>query len=478
MASADVTVLSVETPGAGTFARWELTYIQGYSTTVVAYRAADGVPVSLIGVLGSPAGFGWTSLEVWQDGGIVRCGITWRPGGAGYEAAGGISGTISPPSRVLVNPGRVTSTEPLLAGHVAVWAARQIPAAPLASADAYGIAANSDLRSWDREAAHLRLARLCSEDRVALEVTGAPVDEGDVTRMGWQQPGTRLELYRQVEATDGGRLRESGFGLAYRPRFDISNQPVGLVIDASLRELGAPFAPDEDSDIVNDVTVRRPGGSSARAVTEGATEFVPDSYDVATSTDLVLADHAGWRLWLASVDEPRYQATINLHTPEGAALIEDWLALRDGDRWQIHNPPPQHPPGVVDQLLDGYTETWKGRRWWRVQLVGTPAGPWDVAEVDGAQVMAADGSTLDDGIDDTNMTLLLASTDDNGVWGTDPADFPLDVRIGGEKATASAVTGSSSPQTVTLSARGLNGVQRAWAAGTEVDVWLDAIVAL
>jgi hypothetical protein len=37
---------------------------------------------------------------------------------------------------------------------------------------------------------------------------------------------------------------------------------------------------------------------------------------------------------------------------------------------------------------------------------------------------------------------------------------------------------TNSPQTVTVSARAVNGVSRAWPAGTEVDVWFPAIVGL
>ncbi|MEV6800510.1 hypothetical protein AB0M91_19515 [Micromonospora rifamycinica] len=75
-------------------------------------------------------------------------------------------------------------------------------------------------------------------------------------------------------------------------------------------------------------------------------------------------------------------------------------------------------------------------------------------------------------------TMQLASTAANGVWTTNAAYMPLDLRIGGERVTASAISGGTSPQTVTLAARGVNGGRRAWAAGTEVDVWQPAIAPL
>ncbi|WP_422733993.1 polysaccharide deacetylase family protein [Micromonospora sp. WMMD558] len=76
------------------------------------------------------------------------------------------------------------------------------------------------------------------------------------------------------------------------------------------------------------------------------------------------------------------------------------------------------------------------------------------------------------------VQLSLASTAANGPWTVDPADFPLDVRVGGERMTLSAITGGASPQTATLSARAVNGVALAWPAGTEVDVAEPAYAAL
>lgn len=73
-------------------------------------------------------------------------------------------------------------------------------------------------------------------------------------------------------------------------------------------------------------------------------------------------------------------------------------------------------------------------------------------------------------------TLSVATTA-GAVWTTDPADFPFDVRFGGEDATVTAITGSTSPQTFTV-VRGVNGVLRAHDAGTDVRLAQPSIIPL
>ncbi|MET0492922.1 MAG: hypothetical protein ABW000_07290 [Actinoplanes sp.] len=75
-------------------------------------------------------------------------------------------------------------------------------------------------------------------------------------------------------------------------------------------------------------------------------------------------------------------------------------------------------------------------------------------------------------------TLSIASTAADGVWTTDPADFPMAITVGGEPVLLSAITGTTSPQNGTVSARGMDGWRRDWPAGTTVDVAAPAIVPL
>lgn len=453
LADGPVVVLEVTTPG-GTYTRWRVMWLGALGAPLAMQAVAitpEGVETVVASLSGSYPSYLLSRLRARQVGGSIAVDLVL----GGVPTSGSIAGTLAGVSAVAVNPtGRKINGE-YPAGHISVHSTTP------------GYNPFDLLLSHWGDTAVARLSRVCAEERIALSAVPDPLSAA--TRMGWQRPATRLELLREVETTDGGYLTEQGFGLGYRTRISLENQPVRLTIDAAQRQLGAPFRPEEEADIVNDVTVEREGGSSARAATGG--ESVPDSVTVATSSDAVLADHAGWRLWLASTDEPQYQAEINLHTLQDAALVDEWLSMQAGDRWQIINPPPQHPPGPVDQLLDGWAETWRGRRWWRVQLVGSPASPWTVATVDGDQRVATDATTLAAGITATALTLTLSET-----WTADPADMPLDVRVGGEQVRLASITGTTA--TVATGGRGLNGVSRSWPSGTPVDVWAPAIAAL
>ena len=84
-------------------------------------------------------------------------------------------------------------------------------------------------------------------------------------------------------------------------------------------------------------------------------------------------------------------------------------------------------------------------------------------------------STLASGVNATATTLSVATT--GPVWTTDPAEFPIDVMVGGERMTVTRITGTSSPQTFTVR-RSVNGIAKSQAVGAAVDLFRPAIYAL
>lgn len=477
VASGDVVVVDVATPG-GTYVRWQLVVRKATLRTQVVAYDPDGVATIVIDDNAVTPSLMHYSLGVRQSGGTIQVGYAWYLGQWAFTA--NIAGTVAGVTAVTANPGRATATAEMPFGHIAVWPGGDYPL-EAAAYDSYGVFVDGAVTSWRRESATDRLARLCAEDGVPLDMPS--VDADAVQRMGWQPVGTPSALYQECEAADGGLIYEQGFGLGYLPRVARYNPPVALTIDAAAGQLGMPFDPvDDDQMLRNRVTVERADGSAATA--EDAESIDQQGEIEATATinvasDDVLPDHAGHRLRLSTVREPRYPA-VSINLSGHRELAAAWCDCRPGSRVQVVNPPPQNVPGVVDQLVVGASETYRGRRSWRATLNVVPASPWRVATVDGPQRVGAAGSTLGADISAGATTILITHTPANGPWTTDPMHFPLDIRVGGEQVRLSGITGSSSPQTATVApgGRGINGVQRAWPAGVEVDVWDLAILAL
>jgi len=80
-----------------------------------------------------------------------------------------------------------------------------------------------------------------------------------------------------------------------------------------------------------------------------------------------------------------------------------------------------------------------------------------------------DGSQLAAGIDADDLTLSVAVTA-GPLWTTDTNEMPIVIDVGGEHMTVTAISGASSPQTFTISARSVNGVTKAHASGTPVTI--------
>lgn len=483
--SSDIVVADIATPG-GTYVRWQLVVLKTTVTRVVAYTAAgagvtvaehDNVIVPL-----TPHNF-----SVWQNGANISVGYFWDSV-TGYWATGSIAGTLAGVTSVAVNPGGVTNTTPMPFGHIAVWAGRQLPVTDFRDGDmirallgygwtGFGTATNAATG----EPATRRLARLCAEDGIDLDVPA--VDPADEVMMGTQQPGTRLDLYQECVDADVGVLYESGFSLGYLPRVYRYNRPVGLEVDlASYKVTGGAsnsvLSPVyDDQGVRNELTVERTDGSSvvvADLASQARHGVYSDSVELNIATDTQLSDHAGWRMHLAAVDGLR-EATFPLDLAANPELLDGWLSCGVGSRIVRTNPPSQYGAGELDRLVEGWTET-IGPRSWMVQVTPSPASPWDVATADGEPRVAADGTTLTASITAGALSAQITHAAGSGPWTT--VDVPLNVRIGGEQVTVSAIAGTGLTQTLTITARAVNGVSRAWTAGTAVDVWQPAITPL
>lgn len=360
--------------------------------------------------------------------------------------------------------------------HVTCWAnanAAEIPPIADMVAAAFGYAG---------EHAADRMTRVAGKGNIPLKIVGDPAGS---TKMGPQFAEQRLAQIRDAEQTDFGILTEQrdDNGLLYRTRASMYAQEPGAVVDYSARVVAPPFEPvDDDALTRNDVTAsRRDGGSYQLKLDVGGMSVqdppfgigqYEDEVTVNVETDAQLPGAAAWWLNLGTLDAARFDSvTFNLAAHEiqdDPDLLAAILALDVGDRLVIQNVGAADIPDDVDLIIQGYSEVLDNVSW-LITFTCAPGQPYQVGKY-GTSRYDHEGSTLNAAITTTATSAALTSDSDEALWTVDPAAFPFDLNIGGERVSCTAISGASSPQTATL-VRSVNGVVAAHSAGTTVNLW-------
>ncbi|MGW0933665.1 hypothetical protein [Streptomyces sp. NPDC002666] len=390
---------------------------------------------------------GWNRVAIYTGnagGGVTLLSVTWRDVSSNIRY---FAETVP-----VTGQGRVASlsgswgaaAEGMSLGHLTVTAtpgtgvSGQLPVSTIFEGADDGFAG---------ETAGVRLMRLCNEEGVPMQLLGPPAD---TAAMGAQRPGKLLDLLTECAATDMGILGEQRerSGLQYRPRTTLYNQPVRMTFDANHDEITNPFAPAlNDQGIRNESQVSRPGGSAA-VVTNDASIAAAGQYaeqiTVNAARDDQLPGIAGWRVHLGTWPGMRYPSLAS-ELAIAPQLIDSWMGTESGDRMQVINLPPQHPPGPVDVLAQGYTETLTPTRW-TLALNCVAAGPWQVAvEGDPVYARADTSGCVTAGAITATDTAMDVVTTVGRQWATStvyPDEFPFDVTAGGEQMTVTALTQS------------------------------------
>ena len=400
------------------------------------------------------------------------------------------AGTVNRPTSVYVqlgNLGEPLEDQATGIGHVTFWHGVSPPVDTATAAAAHV-----------GETAADRIERVCTEAGIPITIVG---DAASSQPLGPQLPGTIMEILLAAADADGGILFEQRdtLGFGYRTRADLYNQDAAITLDyAAGGEVAPPLEPVEDTDqLVNDVTVTRTGGSSARAVQEtgrlnvqlpaddpqGVGRYQKDvTLTLESDTDCEPAAH--WVRHVGTWDEARFPVvTMDLTAMDAdgkAALATDAAGLDIGDRLLITSMPLALSPDTVDQHVQGFTETIESHRW-TIETNATPAGPYrvaivsDTADPEDTPRVGTNTATLASGID-SDDTSLSVSTGADGLWTTDGGAFPMDVSIGGERIRLSGISGASSPQTFTVSARSVNGIVKSHSFGATVKPWRTATI--
>ncbi|MGW3191589.1 hypothetical protein ACWDBT_27490 [Streptomyces ardesiacus] len=436
----------------GTVAEWRI-LMSASGSRIQALDSEGGFIVNNLILTGTDIFGTWVQLRFYvrQNGSLIEWRVDWTDVGGDRGGFGTtVAGAVGRPTAVATPPeGYTTDLNGLALGHISVW--------PVATTTAYDRA----MDAWIGETATARMLRLTSEEGVPFTLSGpAPVGEP----VGTQGLEPVLDLIRKAADADGGLLTEdqTSLRLLYRPRATLYSQQPALVLDYAAGQIAPPLEPvDDDEAVRNDITVQRDGGSSARAVLESGPLSVQappagvglydDSATLSLARDEQAEPQAYWRLHLGTWDEPRYPAvTINLH--KHPDLIPAVLALREGDVLRLTGMPTWLAPDDVDLMVRGFSETLLPRKW-TITFDCVPAGPWQAGRVGDSVLGRVDA-------DEGGSTLALPSTATDGQllvhtpargpagalpWiasagpaPTYPAEFPFDVRFGGEVARVTA----------------------------------------
>lgn len=381
---------------------------------------------------------GWYRLRLYvQDVGGGQ--MEWVVGWANVD---GITGQFSETTTGV--PGHVTAVTATWGPLTEGWSIGHLSVLPVAANTIYD---GSD-SAYSGETAWERLRRLAGEQGVPMaRIPGALTPE----RVGPQRPIRLLELFQAAADADGGMLVEDRTrrGLVYRDRSSMYTQEPALTLVYKQPPLAPPLEPDDDADVTrNDRTVKRDGGSEARAVLlEGRLSvqdppdgigLYDDSVTLSLASDTQTEPIAYWLLHLGTYDGARYPSvTIRLHrAPE---VIPAVLAMREGDLIRLQNLPGFVAYGDVDLIVTGWQETLLPHTWERT-FTCEPGGPWNTAVADHPVYGKAntDGSELAAAVTDT-ATLLPVKVTAGPPWTTDTAELPVDIEVGGEVMTVNSV---------------------------------------
>lgn len=451
-----------------TFGYYDVVYTTGGNLTLNGYTN-DGVLAVTTGAIA----FGVDdkvirlSLEIAQSGGNVSVTISrlefGQTVGNFANAVTGGGATLGAPTYVYVNPAGAALGDTVF-GHLTV---------EKAITSLFDLA--SQMRSWITEDADARLSRIATENGLTVGLIGGGLA---TAQMGYQKGGTLLDLLHQCEDTDGGVLYEPkyGSGLWYRTLESMCKQKAGASI-AYTDNLLRPFEPVEDDQRTrNSVTVKREDAGSS-TVTETAGTLGTTAvgvYDSSETLSLARDDdswqQAGWRVHLGTVDEPRWPTIgVNLHDSwwrTRGDLVRDILALDIGDRLDVTNLPAWLPPFPVGAIVQGYEETITPFEY-TIEFTCTPASALDTVQFDNDDRWTNDTSSLNAGITSTATAFDVK-------WTAGPrwtsADGAFDIVVAGERMTVTNVTGTTSPQTFTVT-RGVNGYQAEHLANDAVTLY-------
>jgi hypothetical protein len=388
-------------------------------------------------------------IDAAQDGSNIDW--SFKPMLAHAAITGSFAGTLGAVQSFTANPNATTTTGSLSVGQVRVWDSDLAPDFKT-STDA-----TSAWNGYPNELATDRLTRLCDEEGVNLAVTGT-----SATAMGVQGVDTFLNLLRECEAADLGYLLDGlNAGLSYVTRSNPYNESAQLTVDANSGQVPADPGPQpthDDQRIRNRVTVTRRNGSTVVAEDTSGTlgtaiiGVADDQRTLNLGSDDQEPNIASWLLHAGTIEGLRYPQVLVDFT-RAPSLATSWKDMTPTARVDVTNLGSrltQHPTADVSLLAEGFTEFIASRQW-RAAINCSNFRTFEVFEIENSQWgrIEQGDSTLHTNYS-AGATSLQVDVNSGPLWSTSAASF--DVAIRGWKIHVTAVSGSSSPQTFTVTA--------------------------
>lgn len=461
-------------PGSTGSLTWTIRFTPGTSTIALERNGINVVSVvSLAPYQDAPVHV----RLVLQDAGSGFVGYRLEITGIGTAtvlSVGTVASSLLAPCTVhFVDP--TAHTEPFAISSVAVFTTGayflgRADASPWAAMGYYG------------EAAGRRLQRLHGLTTVEFSWMG---DLDDTTLMGPQMVTTWFDAVDACVQADLGtlyELRGSG-GYCYRTRRNLYNQATVVTLDYAGKQIAAPLEKvDDDQNTRNAITVSSPHGGSFTAVQSAGPLSVAEpptgvgryetTHTASVAAETQLAGVAYWLLALGTTDEPRYVVRLQMGSEGITDTLADAVLDLDVDEvLAVSNVTAARIYGTLRLLARGHGETLDTSYRHGFQWNTAPASPYDVAVLDSATHgrLDAAASTLAVGLAAGATSMSVASP--GALWTTSAGEYPMPLLVLGEEMTATACTGASSPQTMTV-VRSVNGLVRSTTipAGTPVHV--------
>lgn len=287
-------------------------------------------------------------------------------------------------------------------------------------------------------------------------------------------------------------IARSQAGIVYQTYSTSATQTVNVVSLTDSRPASVSLTIDAEADAVGGPTLTRDiQGVGASAVANSTLSSVtvtdaalgatygttPVSIDTvqgdanalySAASDLLAKGGASNRLRLTGV-------TLDLVTAAND-LYASFFALTPGKRIRLSGLPSTY---FGRTYIDGYAEGWTERPGvdgYTITFDVSPADAPSEGRFDTARWAFGDGictGTSGTAVGTTATGTLVLTWTGGAALSTTAGDYPLDLNWNGERVTVtSAPAGSSSPQTVTITARGVAPtVARSHSAGEAVDLW-------